>query len=151
MELDALSISVGILAVPLGLIALFYLIAYIKNYDRYPIPKYLPREDEVIWAMAMSNPGRIWLLPKVKSMRCISWDLGMFTFDLSKEHIYEAPPMVSDIIVTPKKWGGYHALAVTQILSPDGNKQRFVATYIGEYKNETIKSTRTGSGNKIIS
>ena len=147
MELDVLSISLGILLVVPALIGLFYFIAFLKNLDRYPIPKYLPREDEVLWAMVMSNPRRIWSLKNTIGLRCISWNLGLFTFDLDRaEPRYHTTPVLSDVIVAPKKWGGYHALTITQVLSPEKGKCRLVATYLGAMHNETIKSTRTRVG-----
>ena len=143
MKLDALSISLGILLVPIAMVGLFYLTAYLKNRDRYAIPRYLPRDDEVIWAMVMSNPGRIWSLSKTAGLRCIDWNIGVFSFDKNYETKYQTSPVISDVIIAPKRWGGNHALIVTQILPPEGNRYRLVATYIGEYINERIKSGRT--------
>lgn len=151
MKLDALSISLGILLVPAMLVVLFYLGTYLKNRDRYDIPRFLPRDDEVIWAMVMSNPGRIWQLSTTIGLRCIKWDLGIFEFDKTYDVRYNTSPMITDVIIAPRKWGGDHALVVTHILPPEGNRYRLVATYIGEYKNEKIKSGRTDVSRQPIS
>lgn len=151
MELDALSISLGILLVPIASIGLFYLIAYLKNRDRYAIPRYLPRDDEVIWAMVMSNCGRIWPLRSTAGLRCKNWNLGLFEFDMTYDVRYNTSPVITDVIIAPKKWGGYHALIVTQVFPPEGNRYRMVATYIGEYVNEKIKSGRTDVSRKTVS
>jgi hypothetical protein len=143
MKLDALSISLGILLFPIAMVGLFYFVAYLKNRDRYDIPRFLPRDDEVIWAMVMTNPGRIWSLPKTAGLRCVDWNIGVFSFESAYESRYKTSPTISDVIIAPKKWGGNHALVVTQILPPEGNRYRLVATYIGEYTNERIKSGRT--------
>lgn len=150
MKLDALSISLGILLVPAMLVVLFYVTAYLKNRDRYDIPRYLPRDDEVIWAMLMSNPGRVWSLSNTIGLKCYKWDLGIFEFDKTYDVRYNTSPMVTDVIIAPKKWGGAHALVITQILPPEGNRYRMVATYVGEYKNEKIKSGRTDVNRQSI-
>lgn len=130
--MDTLSMSIGVLLViPLAIVG-FYIIAYLKNKNRYAIPRFLPRGDEVLWAQVVANQDRIWCLPKTAGLKCISWDFGIFSFYNPK---YNTTLTIGDVIIAPKKWGGWHALVVIENISPEKVK----AIYVGEFIYESRK------------
>lgn len=142
--------TVGVLIVLPVVIAVFYLIAYLKNRYRYAIPKYLPRTDELIWAQILANPNRIWLLSKTTGLKCQNWDFGIFTFTSEIPRKYNTTPMLGDVIIAPKKWGGSHALVITEHLSPIGEERRVLVTYLGEFINEFKRSQYTAPNSGIV-
>lgn len=147
MRLDGLSLSLGILLIGPALVGLFYIVAYLKNLNRYPIPKYLPREDEVYWVRLMGNPLRLWMLKKSgPGIVCLNWDMGEFIISPESISIYNTKPMMSDVLLAPKKWGGYHALIITGI-NFVGGRYQVTAVYLGEYRNGKIHSRRVNSSN----
>jgi hypothetical protein len=143
MNLDGLSLSLGMLLIPLLLVALFYFIAYLKNLGRYHMPRFLPREDEILWARLNANSTRIWALSQITGFKCVNWDLGQFEIHSDVNKRYDTNPMINDVIVAPKKWGGYHALVITSVSLVD-NRYQIYAVYLGEYINGKIKPGRTG-------
>jgi len=143
MNLDGLSLSLGVLLVPGLLVGLFYFIAYLKNLGRYPMPKYLPREDEILWARLNASSMRIWALSNTTGFKCVNWDMGQFEADSNLLKNYGTNPICSDVVIVPKKWGGYHALVITSVSLVD-NRYQVYAVYLGEYKNGKIQSTRSG-------
>lgn len=148
--MDALSMTIGVLLVLPVCIGLFYLVAYLKNRDRYAIPKYLPRIDQLLWAQVLANPDRIWLLTKTTGLKCVSWDFGIFKYTPEVDRRYRTTPTLGDVIIAPKKWGGSHALVVTENLSPVGSEKRFSTTYLGEFVNEFTKSRSTIANNATV-
>lgn len=144
MNLDGLSLSLGMLLIPGLLIALFYLAAYFKNLNRYPMPRFLPREDEILWARLNANCVRIWALSDITGFKCVDWDLGQFEIGTDVDKRFDTGPIVNDVILFPKKWGGNHALVITSA-NLVGNRYQVYAVYLGEYKNGQIKSGRTGA------
>lgn len=139
MELNALSITIGIVGVFVSLAVLFYGTMWMKNTDRYSYPKFLPRDDEVIWAKAVAIPARIWSYRKTKAMYFDNWDLGILAVNPEDlKRIYGTVPRVTDVILVPRKWGGFWAVVITKRL----RNHRFVSTFLGEFRNGKIRKNR---------
>lgn len=149
MNLDGLSLSLGMLLIPAILVLLFYFIAYLKNVGRYALPKYLPREDEIYWARLNANSTRIWALNSLSGMKCIDWDFGLFAIKVADTAKYQTFPMLDDVIVVPKKWGGNHALVIASVYLTDA-RYEVTAVYLGEYINGQINSTRKNTHRQSV-
>jgi hypothetical protein len=127
------TLAVGILGgFVIGVIVVIALIAlatYLRNKNRYDIPKYLPRDDEKAWALVSACSKRIWSLNKCKHLSYDNWDLGILKVNVEVINEYGTIPTFGDVILVPMKWGGTHALVITREL---GNSQ-LITTYLGEF------------------
>lgn len=138
MELNTLSISIGIVGAFAFVFILWHILLWVKNLNRYGYPKYLPRDDEVTWAMIMASPIRIWRYRDNQYIVFDNWDLGILRVFPGIEHRYGIYPQITDVILVPKKWGGRWAVAITRKLQDN----RYVTTFLGEYKNGRIRRGR---------
>lgn len=152
-----LGIPLGILLVAFGAMAMILFMGYSRNQGRYDIPKYLPRDDERAWAIAMASAKRLWSLRKCKYITYENWDLGVVQVDNSILSKYETKPRFGDVILVPKKWGGLHACVITRELDliqhpAIGNIQRFITVYLGEFdaKQFVIYDGRDRTRTKVI-
>jgi len=148
MELNALSVIIGVLGTSSMFIAFYYVLGYIMNLNRYGMPKFLPRDDEVAWSMAMSCPHRVWSYQKTSELSYINWDLGVLSVNEEAcGKIYGMTPRVIDIVLVPQKWGGYWAVMIYKKLQAN----RFATVFLGEYSNGKVRSTRDRQNPIIIS
>jgi len=140
MELNALSIIIGIVGTTTTLMLLYWLAGWLKNANRFDRPIFLPRDDEVAWALAMASPRRLWLIPSTAGLFYDNWDLGILKIHENLiQAKYQTKPRMCDVILTPKKWGGHWACVVTKEL----NSNRYITTFLGEYhENHTITRGR---------
>jgi hypothetical protein len=148
MELNALSVIVGI-GLCMGMLYGFYkVMGYIMNIGRYSMPKFLPRDDEVYWAMAMAYPNRMWSYKNNSHINIQNWDMCILQVDEEAcTEDYHTSPRILDIVLVPKKWGGYWAIMVHRRL----NNNRLACTLIGEFNSGKIQSIRHRTSNIIIS
>ena len=150
MELNALSILVGVIGLSSIVVLLWYAVGWSMNSSRYDRPKYLPRDDEALWAKVMASSRRAWYYKSIPTevMSFDNWDLGILKTDPERlEKIYGLTPRVTDVILVPKKWGGNWAVVITGKLK--GN--RFITTYIGEFTNGKIHRNRSRENSINIS
>lgn len=147
MELNALSIMIGIVGLSSLTIILWHLLLWSRNLNRYDIPKYLPRDDEVAWALVMASPIRIWRLRDNKYLTYDNWDLGVLRFYDGIQNRYLTQPQITDVILVPRKWGGNWAVVITRELQ----NNRFVTTFLGEWKNGKIRRGRNQDRIIVIS
>ncbi len=148
MELNALSVLVGIVGCLGMAYATYKIMGYVMNIGRYGMPKYLPRDDEVYWAMAMAYPNRIWSFKDTTPINISNWDFCILQVDMDKcLEDYETVPRPTDVVVIPKKWGGHWAIMVHRPLK----NNRFACTLIGEFNSGKISSIRHRSDRVIIS
>ncbi len=148
MELNALSVVVGVLASLSVIVALYYILGYVMNLNRYGMPKFLPRDDEVAWSMAMSCPHRIWSYQKTSQISYDNWDLGILkVMEGNCAEEYDIVPRVTDMILVPQKWGGYWAVMVFRKLQSN----RFATVFLGEFANGKVHSRRNRQNPVIIS
>jgi len=138
----------GIVIGVIGVIAFISLVIYLRNKNRYDIPKYLPRDDERAWAIVSACSRRIWSLSRCKYIHYDNWDLSILKVDVSIVDDYDTSPTFGDVILVPKKWGGLHACVITRELGND----KFVTTYLGEFDGQAkvIFDGRDRTGAKVI-
>lgn len=150
MELNVLSILVGVVGLAGVVVLLWYAIGWSMNVSRYDRPKYLPRDDEALWAKVMASSRRAWYYKSISAegMSFDNWDLGVLRTNPEKlRKIYGITPRVTDVILVPKKWGGHWVVVITRSLK--GN--RFITTYIGEFINGEIHRNRSRENSINIS
>ena len=150
MELNVISILVGVLGLSVVIIILFYLTGISMNMVRFDRPIYLPRDDEALWAKVIASSRRLWLYRKIptNAMSFDNWDLGILkTNTKALLAIFNTSPRVSDVILVPKKWGGHWAVVITQEL----RNSRYITTYIGEFHSGRIHRNRNTKDSVTIS
>ena len=150
MELNIISILVGVLGLSAIIVILFYLTGISMNMNRYDRPKYLPRDDETLWARVIASTRRLWVYNRIKAdaMSFDNWDLGILRTDPKiLLATFNTNPRVSDVILVPKRWGGYWAVVITQEL----RMNRYITTYIGEFHSGKIHRDRNTKDSVIIS
>ncbi len=148
MELNVLSILIGTVGLSIILYIFWWIAGWLKNVNRYDRPKFLPRDDEVAWSMVMASPKRIWDYRVVDAISFDNWDLGILKVDpkrLLKR--YGTRIRICDVVLVPRKWGGYWAVAVTKKLL----HHRYVTTFLGDYHNERIRRGRNKEDFRHIS
>lgn len=150
-----LGIILGIVIAVIVVYGLLHLLIWLRNKNRYDIPKYLPRDDERAWAIAMVSAKRVW--HKCRYVSYDDWDLGILSVDGNIYNDYNTKPRLGDVIITPKKWGGYHACVVTRELNPVehfaiGKYHKFITVYLGEFnaREYAIYDGRDRSRSKVI-
>jgi len=154
MELNALSILIGIIGTTSTFALLFWLIGMIRNANRYDRPIYLARDDEVAYAMAMASPRRIWIYDDVTSLVYDNWDLQLLKAYPQIKSNYDTIPRMCDLILTPKKWGGYWASVITKDLGKKHTREmqiyQYITTFLGEYHEDHHISRNREAGTKIV-
>lgn len=128
-----LGVSLGFVIGAAIVVALVAYAAWSRNKNRFDIPKYLPRDDERIWAQAMVSPKRIWALNRCKYLEYDNWDLGILRVKFGILKAYDFRPKFGNLVIVPKKWGGYHACVITRELECSEGDQRFITVYLGEF------------------
>lgn len=139
MELNALSIAISAAGLIGIIVALWHILLWSKNLNRYGYPKYLPRDDEVAWAMVMASPIRIWRYRDNKYITFDNWDLGILKMFPGIQNRYGLTPQITDVVLVPKKFGGQWAVVITRELQ----NNRFVTTFLGEFRNGKIRRSRS--------
>lgn len=150
MELNILSILVGIIGSAGVIVALWYLIGFTKNLNRYGRPSYMPRDDEALWARVMASSRRLWSYQSISAsdMSYDNWDLGILKVNPKRLLTgYGTRPRVTDVILVPKKWGGHWVAVITREL----RNNRYVTTYIGEFYSGKIYRSRSPEDSVSIS
>lgn len=150
MELNVLSILVGVMGCVGAVVLIWYVVGWSMNLSRYDRPKYLPRDDEALWAKIMASSRRAWYYKSIStdSMSFDNWDLGILSTNPSKLHkTYGLTPRVTDVILVPKKWGGHWVVVITRPLK----RNRFITTYIGEFIDGKIHRNRSRENSINIS
>jgi hypothetical protein len=152
MELNFVSVLIGIGTVFCTGVFLWYFTALIRNASRYGIPKYLPRDEIVAWTMVMMSSTRHWDFSRTKAMFFEHYDLGILAID-EGEHVkdFDIFPNITDVVVYPGKWGVQYATVVTQRLQTINGRLRYAVTFIGEIKDGELHRGRTASNYKVIS
>ncbi len=150
-----LGITLGVIITIVILYGLMWFLVWLRNKNRYDIPKYLPRDDERAWAIAMVSAKRIW--HKCKYVSYDDWDLGILSVNERIMEDYDTKPRLGDVIIAPKKWGGYHACVITRELNPMehfaiGKYRKFITVYLGEFnaREYAIYDGRDRSRSKVI-
>lgn len=147
-----LGIPIGIATGAIIIAAFVAWMGWSRNQGRYDIPKYLPRDDERAWAIAVASAKRLWSLRKCKYIRYEDWDLGVLQVDKGMLDKYDTKPRFGDVILVPQKWGGLHACVITKELNESGIVQRFITIYLGEFdaKQYVIYDGRDRTRSKVI-
>lgn len=152
MELNFVSILLGIGTVLGTGVFLWYFTAMIRNLSRFDIPRYLPREELVAWSMVMMSSIRNWDFERTRSMSFENYDLGILSVN-SKEHIkdFDTVPQVTDVVIYPAKWGRQYCTVITQKLHTINGRLRYAVTFIGEIRDGELHRGRDTSNYKFIS
>lgn len=152
MELNLVSILIGIGTVFGTGVFLWYFTAFLRNLARYDIPRYLPRDEIVAWTMVMMSSIRHWDFNRTEAMDFENYDLGILCLD-DERHAkrFDIYPNVSDVVIYPGKWGVQYATVITQKLHTINGRLRYAVTFIGEIQDGKLHRGRAASHLKVIS
>jgi len=152
MKFDIVSILIGIGTVSMLLPILWYSAAALRNWSRYDIPKFMPRDEIVAWSMVMMSSIRHWDYERTPSIVFENYDLGILSCDVEEhDKDYDIFPQVTDVIIYPGKWGRQYATVIHQKLRTISGRQRYAITFIGEIKNGKLYRGRNVNSYKAIS